>query len=226
MFISFEGGEGSGKTFQAKALYSRLVKQGIPALLTREPGGTLLGNNIRRWLKQSRNVEISPLTELMLFNASRSQLMSEVIQPALRAGKVIICDRYTDSTVVYQGYGRGLDMAVVRTVNKAATGGLIPTLTVLLNIPAEDGLARKKRQGHDRFEREVLDFHHRIEEGYLKLAEAEPGRWLVIDATKPKSEIAQIIWQRVNQLLSAKERLATGGLSPCALSALADDGIL
>lgn len=226
MFISFEGGEGSGKTVQAKALYRRLLRQAIPALLTHEPGGTPLGNNIRRWLKQNRNVAISPLTELMLFNASRTQLLAEVIQPGLKEGKVIICDRYTDSTVVYQGYGRGLDMTVVRAMNQAATGGLTPTLTVLLTLPAEAGLARKKQPGHDRFEQEALAFHRRVEDGYLKMAAAEPGRWMVVDARQSRAQIKRIIWQRVSQLLSAKERLASSGLSPCGLSALADDGIL
>lgn len=201
LFITFEGGEGSGKSAQAKELYRRLLKLAVPVLLTHEPGGTPLGNKLARWLKWAQGADISPLVELLLFNASRAQLVSEVIKPDLKSGKIVICDRYADSTTVYQGYGRGLDLEMVRATNNAATQGLKPDLTILLDISAEDGLARKRKR-QDRFEQEELAFHHRVREGYLKLAAAEPQRWLMVDASQPKGQITRIIWQRVSQLLS------------------------
>ena len=201
LFITFEGGEGSGKTAQARALYRKLTRLNIPAVLLHEPGGTPLGSRIARALKWSREIDISPLSELLLFNASRTQLVAEVIQPNLVNGRIVVCDRYTDSTVVYQGYGRGLDMELVRKINGAATGGLIPGLTVLLDVPVEEGFARKEARARDRFEQEEVAFHQRIREGYLKIAQAEPGRWLVIDGCQSRARIAQIIWDKVVQLL-------------------------
>ena len=200
LFITFEGGEGCGKSSQARALYRRLSQLAIPALLTHEPGGTPPGKKIGRWLKWE-NTDISPLTELLLFNASRAQLVAEVIQPNLENGKIVICDRYADSTTAYQCYGRGLDLETVKAVNNAATQGLEPDLTVLLDMPVETGLARKRTKKQDRFEREALAFHQRVRDGYLKLAANDPQRWLVVDASQPKSKIEQIIWQRVSQLL-------------------------
>jgi len=201
LFITFEGGEGSGKSVQAKALFRRLSQLAIPALLTHEPGGTPFGKRLGRWLKWAKDTDISPLTELMLFNASRAQLVTEVIQPNLKSGKVVISDRYADSTTVYQGYGRGLDLAMVKATNSAATQGLAPNLTILLDIPAEKGLARKKGKNQDRFEQEAIAFHRRVREGYLELARSEPEQWLVVDASQSKAKISGIIWQRVSQLL-------------------------
>ena len=201
LFITFEGGEGSGKTYQARALYRRLSRLAVPAVMTREPGGTAAGEKLARWLKWSRNTGISPLTELMVFNACRAQLLTDVIQPALKGGQVVISDRYTDSTVAYQGYGRGLDLAMVKTVNNAATQGLTPDITIMLDLPVEEGFIRKGVSRRDRFEQEDIDFHIKVREGYLKLAAEEPERWLVIDASQPKAEIKEIIWQRVRQLL-------------------------
>jgi len=202
LFITFEGGEGSGKSGQAKALYQRLTKLAIPAILTREPGGTTFGDKLARWLKRTQDTDISPLVELLLFNASRAQLVAEVIQPSLKSGMVVISDRYADSTTAYQGYGRGLDLQMVRAINNTATQGLKPDLTILLDIPAEDGLARKKGGEKDRFEQEELAFHQRVRQGYFKLAAAEPERWLVIDASQPKDKIHKIIWEKVRRLLS------------------------
>jgi len=204
LFITFEGGEGSGKSLQAGALYRKLSRLAIPALLTHEPGGTPFGNKIGRWLKWAQDTDISPLTELLLFNASRSQLVTEVIQPNLKNGKIVLCDRYADSTTAYQSYGRGLDLEMVRAINNTATQGLKPDLTVLLDMPAEQGLARKRTKRLDRFEQENMAFHQRVREGYLKMAANEPQRWLVIDATQNRQKIARIIWQRVNQLLSSR----------------------
>jgi len=202
IFITFEGGEGGGKSVQAKALYRKLSQTAVPALLTHEPGGTPFGRRIGRWLKWAQDTDISPLTELMLFNASRAQLVAEVIQPALKSGKVVISDRYADSTTVYQGYGRGLDLTMVKAVNRSATQGLTPDLTLLLDAPVEVCFARKGTDKRDRFEQEAIAFHRRVREGYLKLASEEPERWLVVDASQSKSKIAEIIWPRVNRLLS------------------------
>jgi len=200
LFITFEGGEGCGKSVQARALYDRLSQSAIPAVLTHEPGGTPLSRKLRRLLKEADNISISPLAELLLFNAARTQLIDEVIRPQLGKGKVVICDRYADSTTAYQSYGRGLDSETVAAINDIATGGLKPDLTILLDISAEEGLARKQRR--DRFEQEDITFHQRVREGYLKLAASEPGRWLVIDAKQGKEKIAEIIWKKISQLLS------------------------
>ncbi len=203
-FITFEGGEGCGKSVQSRALYEKLVQLAIPAVLTHEPGGTPLGDEISRLLKWA-NADISPVTELLLFNASRTQLVDGVIKPNLKKGKVVICDRYADSTTAYQGYGRGLDLAIVKKVNNTATQGLIPDLTVLLDMPSEEGLGRKKARKRDRFEKENIVFHQKVREGYLKLAADKPERWLVIDASQSKAKVAEVIWQRVSELLPQQE---------------------
>ena len=201
LFITFEGGEGCGKSSQARALYRRLSRLAIPIVLTHEPGGTPLGQKIGRWLKWER-ADISPLTELLLFNASRAQLVAEVIQPNLKNGKTVICDRYADSTTAYQSYGRRLNLEIVEAINNAATQGLKPDLTVLLDISAEAGLARKRARKQDRFEGEDITFHQRVRDGYLKISANDPEHWLVVDASQSKRKIEQIIWQRVSQLLS------------------------
>jgi dTMP kinase len=202
LFITFEGGEGSGKSTQARLLHQRLLKLAIPAVLTSEPGGTPFGKRLGHWLKWGDTRKITPVTELLLFNAARAQSVAEIIIPALKEGKTVISDRYADSTTVYQGYGRELDLEMVTRINQAATQGLKPDLTVLLNLPVADGLKRKKSGKPDRFEQEELAFHRRVMEGYLKLAASEPERWLVIDAAQSKEQIAGIIWQKVSQLLS------------------------
>ncbi|MGB2798232.1 MAG: dTMP kinase [Dehalococcoidia bacterium] len=200
LFITFEGGEGSGKSTQAKALYRRLLSLNTPTLLTHEPGGTPLGNSLRRWLKDKE--EIDPRTELLLFNASRAHLVSQVIRPALEKGTVVICDRFAESTIAYQGYGRGLDFDLIEAINNIATQGLKPDLIVFLDIPVDHGLARKGLR--DRFEREEIAFHQRVRSGYLDMAKKEPERWLVIDGSLPKKNIQGIIWERVQQLLNLR----------------------
>ena len=200
LFITFEGGEGCGKSTHSKLLLRKLEQQNITAILTHEPGGTALGNELRKALKRKRGSPISPQAELFLVAASRAQLVAEAIRPALEAGKVVICDRFTHSTMVYQGYGRGLDFTAIKMVNNMATTHLNPDLIILLDISPEQGLARK-RSLKDRFELEDLSFHRRVREGYLKLAEAEPDRWLIIDASLPKGRVARIIWDRVSRLL-------------------------
>jgi dTMP kinase len=200
LFITFEGGEGCGKSTQARALYRRLSKSGVPVLLTHEPGGTPLGERARRHLKQANKSPISPLAELFLVAASRAQLVEEVIRPSLDRDITVICDRYTDSTVAYQGYGRGIDLGIVRTVNTIATGGLSPDYIVLLDVPVDVGLARKKGAGRDRFESEELTFHERVRQGYLAMARADARRWLVLDGTSPVKETRDRIWERVNKM--------------------------
>jgi len=200
LFITFEGGEGCGKSTQSRLLLKKLEQQNIPVVLTHEPGGTALGNELRKALKRKRDSSISPQAELFLVAASRAQLVAELIRPALEEGKVVLCDRFTHSTMVYQGYGRGLDFTAINMVNNMATGNLNPDLIILLDISPEQGLARKQSL-QDRFELEDLSFHQRVREGYLKMAAAEPDRWLVIDASLPKGKIAEIIWDRVSRLL-------------------------
>jgi dTMP kinase len=199
-FITFEGGEGCGKSTQSRLLLKKFEQQNIPAVLTHEPGGTALGNELRKALKRKGGSFISPQAELFLVAASRAQLVAEVIRPALEEGRVVICDRFTYSTLVYQGYGRGLELSFVEMVNNIATGNLKSDLTILLDISPEQGLARK-RSLRDRFELEDLSFHRRVREGYLKMVAAESERWLVIDAALPKGKIAEIIWDRVSRLL-------------------------
>jgi len=200
LFITFEGGEGCGKSTQSRLLLKKLEQQNIPVVLTHEPGGTALGNELRKTLKRKRDSFISPQAELFLVAASRAQLVAEVIRPALQEGKVVICDRFTHSTMVYQGYGRGLDFTAIKMVNNMATRNLNPDLIILLDISPEQGLARKQSL-KDRFELEDLSFHRRVREGYVNMAAAEPDRWLVIDASLPKGKIAEIIWDRVSRLL-------------------------
>ena len=200
LFITFEGGEGCGKSTQSRLLLKKLEQQKIQAVLTHEPGGTALGDELRKVLKRKRSYFISPHAELFLFAASRVQLVAEIIRPALQEGKVVVCDRFTYSTLVYQGYGRGLDLTTVEMVNNIAIQDLKPDLTILLDISPEQGLTRK-RSLKDRFELEDLSFHRRVREGYLKMAKAEPDHWLVIDASLPKRKIAEIVQDSVSKLL-------------------------
>ena len=203
LFITFEGEEGSGKSSQAQALLIWLSSKQIPAILTHEPGGTELGEKISDLVKWAQETTISPMTELLLFNASRAQHVNDVIRPALKESKVVICDRFDDSTTAYQSYGRGLDLDMVKQVNNTATGGLRPNLTILLDISIEDGLARKSGEKLDRFEQEDIDFHRKVREGYLKMADEEPERWLVINAMQSRKQISDSIRERVGTLLPA-----------------------
>jgi dTMP kinase len=200
LFITFEGGEGCGKSTQSKLLLKKLKQRNVSTVLTHEPGGTALGNELRKTLKRKRDPAMSPQAELFLLAASRAQLVAEIIRPALEEGKIVICDRFTHSTMVYQGYGRGLDFTAIKMVNNMATMHITPDLIIFLDISPEQGLARKQSL-KDRFELEDLSFHRRVREGYLKMAAAEPDRWLVIDASLPKGKIAEIISDRVSQLL-------------------------
>lgn len=204
LFVVFEGCEGCGKSTQARALHRRMVHSGMQVLLTREPGGTPFGEQARRCLKQRNDTRISPMAELLLISASRAQLLEEVIRPSLAEGKSVVCDRYTYSTMAYQGYGRGLDLGVVGMVSDVVTQKLKPDLVVLLDMPVEVALSRKKATAHDRIERESFLFHQRVRDGYLQMAAAEPERWLVMNANLPRKAIEKDIWQRVSDLLTGQ----------------------
>lgn len=201
--ITFEGGEGAGKSTQIARLCARLAGEGgVPAsriLRVREPGGTPMGEGIRELLKRP-GFSIAPEAELLLFAACRSQLVSDVILPALRSGATVVCDRFADSTVAYQQGGRGLPASAVRSANELACQGARPALTLLLDLSPEAGLARAsvRDQGQpDRLEALDLAFHRRVRETYLDLARAEPGRFLVLDATRPAEQLAESIWHEV-----------------------------
>ena len=198
-FIVFEGLDGSGKSTQARALLGRLKRRGRPALLTHEPGGTPLGEVLRRWLKSRR--QLSPIAELSLFVAARAQLVNEVVGPALASGVTVVADRYAASTLAYQGYGRALGLDLVQELNQAATGGLTPDLTVLLDLPVEVALGRKDSLKADTFEAAPSDFHVRVRNGYLAQAALDQSRWLVLDARQPKRALSRQIWSKVEPLL-------------------------
>ena len=199
LFVVFEGVDGSGKSTQSKALHLRLAKAGYPVTLLHEPGGTPTGERVRQWLKGSD--ETTPLAELFLFSAARTSLVETVIRPALTRGQTVVCDRYAYSTLAYQGHGRGLDIETARRVNAIATAGLVPELVILLDLDPEQGLSRKAGTPPDRFERERADFHQRVRQGFLELAQEEPQRWLVLDATEPPAALSHSVWKRVEQLI-------------------------
>jgi dTMP kinase len=195
-FITIEGPEGGGKTTQAEALGRRLIARGEPVHLTREPGGTWLGERLREVLlaRTGAGTPTDPLTDALLFNAARRQLVEEVIRPTLAAGTTVICARFADSTIAYQGFGAGVPLEALRALADIATSGLVPDLTILLDLPVEAGLARKAPDDVTRFEAEFdLGFHRRVREGFLTLARAEPERCVVVDATRSVDEVGAAI---------------------------------
>ncbi len=203
-FIVFEGGEGAGKSTQARLLARHLSREGYRVVSTREPGGTGLGEAARRWLKTRPG--LTPLAEILLISAARAQHVKEAISPALNSGQIVVCDRFTASSVAYQGYGRGLELELIHGLNKASTGGLEPDLTLFMEIPVKIGLARKKGgQGdvceRDVFESEAVEFHERVRAGYLAMASEHPDRWRVVDGTLEKRDLARQIWTGVKALL-------------------------
>ena len=202
IFITLEGGEGAGKTTQAHLLGQRLERLGRNIALTREPGGTSVGEKLRDIIFHPG---LEPETELLLILAARAQLVAEVIRPALERGETVVCDRYSDSTVAYQGYGRGLDLAAIATANKLATGGLRPDLSILLELPVDVGLGRKAGGTEwDSIGQESREFHERVHAGFRLLAAGERERWLVVDASLPVEQVSDLIWERV-RYLDAKE---------------------
>jgi dTMP kinase len=195
-FVTLEGPEGSGKTTQAGRLADAARATGVPVVLTREPGGTRIGDAVRSVVLQADNesAPIAPRTEALLFNASRAQLVSDVVAPALARGALVVCARYADSTVAYQGYGLGLDVGDLRALEAFATEGRVPDLTILLDLPVADGLARKGVEETTRFEALDLAFHERVRAGFLAIAAQEPTRFRLVDASQsPDAVFADVL---------------------------------
>jgi dTMP kinase len=209
LFITFEGGEGSGKTTQLRALLTHLRAAGRDAVETRDPGGTSIGKQIRGILLDRDNSRMAAMAELLLYEASRAQLVHEVLLPALAEGRIVLCDRFTDSSVAYQGFGRGLALDLIARLNALATDGLRPHLTFLLDLDPAVGLARATRRGtrlrepQDRIEEEQLAFHQRVRAGYRTIAAAEPHRVAVLDASAGPAEITEEIQRRLGVLLGS-----------------------
>ena len=205
MFITLEGPEGSGKSSQLPDLAEFLSGQGWEVLTTREPGGTPIGDQIRQILMRLDNQELHPRTEILLFLASRAQLVEQVIKPALREGKLVLCDRFGDSTLAYQGYGHGLNLDTLRIMLDFATDKLKPDLTLLLDVDVETGLQRKRKEDEwNRLDAYALAFHQRVREGYHELCRQDPERWRVIDAMQPKEAVQLALRQAVMQFLQEK----------------------
>jgi len=206
LFITFEGIEGCGKTTQIKRLAKRLHDRGVNFVSTLEPGGTRIGQDIRRVLLDSNNRRLAPLAELILYAADRAQHIEEIIRPALDQGKWVLCDRFFDATVAYQGAGRGLDMDLIMTLNEKVTKGIRPDITLLLDCPPEMGIERAlkrnnlSRDGQDRFEREVMEFHKRVRAGYLDLSRND-RRFSIIDATLSEDGIEEEIFKVISPYL-------------------------
>ena len=209
LFISFEGVEGSGKTTQTEMLHSYFVSRMVSVVKTREPGGTAIGDRIRYVLLEPGNAPFSPQAELLLYMAARSQLVKEVIEPALGSDVVVICDRYMDSSIAYQGYGRGLDLELIESLNRTVTNGCVPDMTVLLDVDPEIGLGRISSKllpsaiwrsgGKDRLEQESLEFHRRVRQGYLNLARQHPERFFVLDARESKEKVHKAVVQELKR---------------------------
>ncbi|MBI5115510.1 dTMP kinase [Candidatus Poribacteria bacterium] len=200
-FITIEGVEGSGKTTQCALLADYLREQGIDVVVTREPGGTRAGEQIRQILLSPSNNALSPIAELMLFLAARAQQVAEIVLPSLESGKCVICDRFSDATIAYQGYGRGLDLDSISQVNEIATQGLKPDLTILLDLDIETGISRavthkrefRESKDGDRIEKQDKEFHRRVREGYIELARREPERIVVVPVTGSIKDIHRIV---------------------------------
>ncbi|MCH8338696.1 MAG: dTMP kinase [Chloroflexi bacterium] len=189
-FVTLEGPEGGGKSTQAQRLTDHLKNRGQDVLFTREPGGTEIGDQIRRIIMSLENKSMSPEAEFLLFSASRAQVVRELIRPHLERGGVVVCDRFYDSSLAYQGFGHELDLELLQTITGFVTGGLVPDLTLLLDLTSELGLERRKQDGRwNRLDDYDLAFHERVRAGYLQLADAEPERWVRIDAAQTEDEI-------------------------------------
>lgn len=208
MFITLEGPEGSGKSSQLPLLAGWLRQQDYQVFTTREPGGTLIGDQIRSILGNLENTAMQPRTEILLFLAARAQLVEEVMRPLLEKGTIILCDRYSDSTLAYQGYGHGVDLNTLKKLLDFATGGLYPDLTLLLDIDVQTGLERRKKSGGEwnRLDAYALAFHQRVRMGYLALANAEPERWIMIDASRSFEEVQLAMQKALTDKLHLMEK--------------------
>jgi dTMP kinase len=232
LFITLEGPEGSGKSTQARLLYEQLHARHYPVVLVREPGGTRIGDLIRRIVLDLQHTEMAPTTETLLFAASRAQLVTEVIRPYLEQGGIVLCDRYADSTYAYQGYGLGRDITELQAITAAATGGLRPDITVYLDLSAEEGLERKHRKRQERSRRiaesgaplpdsrppqvewnrldaRELAYHQRVEAGYRALIDQDPARWKCFDARLPVAELSDQVMSQLEPALQGIRQLAT-----------------
>jgi dTMP kinase len=191
MFITFEGPDGSGKTTQITLLCSYLRQHGYEVIATREPGGTAIGDQIRGCLHDVRNTRMTPAAEILLYSASRAQLVQQVIRPGLESGAIVICDRYADSTMAYQGYGRGLNLDDLQFITQFATGGLQPDLTFLLDLDVEAGIRRRTDGGDEmnRMDLQNAQFHRRVRQGYLSMVAAQPYRWVVVNADRDVEDV-------------------------------------
>lgn len=202
-FITFEGSEGSGKSTQIKLVRAYLKAQKKPILFVREPGGVKISEKIRNILLDVKNVKMSDGCETLLYMAARAQLIEEVIAPALKKGKIVLCDRFLDSTVAYQGYGNGVDVAAIKKIGQFATQGIRPDITFFFDIDAKKGLSRINRK-KDRIERRAIMYHSKVRRGYIKIARQEPGRVKLIDGSKSKEEIFGAIVKYIERLLKLR----------------------
>lgn len=211
LFITLEGPDGSGKSTQTQLLADYLHAAGLEVLVTREPGGTVIGDQIRAVLHDIENIQMKAEAEVLLYSASRAQLVGEIIRPALAQGVIVVSDRYADSTIAYQGYGRGLDLAALQQITAFATGGLAPDLTIYLDCPVEEGLNRKQQAlasgvgEWNRLDQETIEFHQRVRQGYLALAADQPDRWLILDASSSIQEVQKKIQWAVEHRLEQSQ---------------------
>lgn len=206
LFITFEGVEGAGKSIQVEILSSHLREQGYPVVVTREPGGTRIGEQIRAITHNPENVDMEATTEAYLMAAARAQHVAQIIEPAIRAGNIVLCDRYVDSSIAYQGLGRNLGAETIARLNDLAVNGAVPDLTFLLNVTPNLGLRRRSKslKVPDRLDLQQKEFYERVYQGYLDLAKKEPNRYVVIDASRSIVEVAQEIWKEVEPRLPAR----------------------
>lgn len=212
LFITFEGVEGSGKTTQIRRLKRYLTRKGFACKITREPGGPPISEKIRKILLDPQNRKLTPISEFLLYEASRAQHVDEVIKPLLKKGTIVLCDRFNDATLAYQGYGRKIDHNLIRKLNRLASQGIKPDLTFLLDCPSEIGLKRalqrnraSRNEKEGRFEREKIPFHHRVRRGYLEIAKREPQRVKVIDTRMGEEKVFEKIRERVDEQIGFKE---------------------
>ena len=198
LFLTLEGGDGVGKSTLQRSLNQRISEAGLEVIMCRAPGGTILGEKLRDALLGSKKKEVDALAELLVFLAARTQLSTEIIKPALERGAVVICDRFADSSIAYQHYGRGIEKSIIEDLNTIATTGLMPDRTILLDLDPSVG-AKRKGQAQDYMEQETIDFHNRVRYGYMYLASESPGRWLIVDALQNEDVIFDLVWSDLAQ---------------------------